>query len=204
MTSIDRLYDMEIGALVISADQSISESLPKKPLVLAGSFNPLHEGHKTMLEIAEKRTGRAGFFEISVQNVDKPQLERGALNVRTKSITQEGRAVIVTNAPRFTEKSAILPGATFIIGYDTAVRLIDPKYYPDHSSGTPDPVEDSLNIISANGCSFIVVGRIDSDGEFKVLQDIPIPGRFKHLFEGLSESEFRSDLSSTEIRTAGR
>lgn len=204
MTSIDRLYDMEIGALVISADQSISESLPKKPLILAGSFNPLHEGHKAMLEIAEKQTGQSGFFEISVQNVDKPQLERRELNSRTRSITQEGRSVIITNAPRFTEKSAMLPGATFVIGYDTAVRLIDPKYYPDYSSGTPDPVEDSLNIISANDCSFIVVGRVDRDGSFKVLNDLNIPRRFKHMFQGVSGSEFRSDLSSTEIRKTGK
>ena len=36
MNSVIRLYTEEIGALVIDVDGTQSESLPKKPLVLAG------------------------------------------------------------------------------------------------------------------------------------------------------------------------
>lgn len=35
-------------------------------------------------------------------------------------------------APLFTDKATLFPGATFVVGYDTAVRLVDEKYYSSH------------------------------------------------------------------------
>ena len=32
-------------------------------------------------------------------------------------------------APLFTVKAGLYPGSTFVVGYDTAVRLVMPKYY---------------------------------------------------------------------------
>ncbi len=41
-------------------------------LVLPGSFNPLHEGHRGMLAAASKACGgMEGCFELSVGNADK-------------------------------------------------------------------------------------------------------------------------------------
>ncbi len=37
--------------------------------------------------------------------------------------------VVVTSAPLFTTKSQLLPGSCFVVGYDTAIRLVMPKYY---------------------------------------------------------------------------
>lgn len=32
-------------------------------------------------------------------------------------------------APLFTDKAKLYPGATFVVGYDTGVRLVNPDYY---------------------------------------------------------------------------
>ncbi len=206
MNSIDRLYAEEIPALVIApapADPEggkISESLPERPLVLAGSFNPLHDGHREMLAAASALTGKTGYLEISIQNVDKPLLPRKELERRAAAIASAGLPLIVTSAPRFTEKSSVLPGASFVIGYDTLLRLLDEKYYPDHIAGTASAVENSLDIVEENRCQFVVAGRADEERVFKELAIVDIPPRYRKMFIGLSESQFRSDLSSTELR----
>ncbi|HJP28116.1 MAG TPA: hypothetical protein QF694_04820, partial [Dehalococcoidia bacterium] len=87
MDSIERLYVKEIGGLVVSPDGTTSESLPERPLVLAGSFNPLHDGHRSMLSAALKVVERPAFYEISITNVDKPMLPRLELERRAAGIT---------------------------------------------------------------------------------------------------------------------
>jgi len=200
MSSVDRLYTEEIGGLVIDAHGRQSESLPKKPLVLAGSFNPIHHGHKYLLSAAMAMTDDNGYYEISIRNVDKPLLSKTELSKRAEEVLKDGKSLILTSAPRFTEKSSILPGATFVIGFDTCVRLFDETYYPDHVAGSATAVDNSLDLIEENGCNFIVAGRINSRGIFQGLCDVSVPQRFKAMFRELTESQFRSDLSSTEMR----
>ena len=202
MKSLDRLYSEEIGALVITSDGTASETLPDRPLLLAGSFNPLHDGHRDMLAAASKIVSRPPFYEISIVNVDKPVLPRPELERRAAPITAGGSSLIVTSAPRFTEKSSILPGATFVIGFDTYIRLMDTRYYPDHVAGAASAVENSLDLIQENGCRFVVAGRVDDHSLFRGMSDIKveIPARFQGMFTELSESQFRSDLSSSSIR----
>ena len=200
MSSIDRLYAEEIPALVIAPDGALSESLPEKPLVLAGSFNPLHDGHRKMLAAASELTGKVGYLEISIRNVDKPLLPRQELDRRAATIASNGLSLIVTSAPRFTEKSSVLPGSSFLIGFDTFVRLLDEKYYPDHAVGAASAVENSLNLIEENRCQFVIAGRTDEQRAFKELTAVEIPQRYRKMFIGLSESQFRFDISSTELR----
>ena len=206
MKSIDRLYAEEIGAVVISPDGQVSESLPSHPVVLAGSFNPLHDGHRSMLNAASKVMSGPTFYEISITNVDKPMLPRKELEKRSAQIMAEGSSLIVTSAPRFTEKSSLLPGATFVIGFDTYIRLMDKRYYPDHVAGTHSSVENSLDLIHENGCRFVVAGRVDDQSQFRGLHDIEfeVPARFRSMFTELTEEQFRSDLSSTAIRNNGK
>ena len=65
--------------IVITEDGQVRHSIPKEkgnPVVLSGSFNPLHEGHVKMLSSASLSLGTQSspFFELSVHNVDKPSL----------------------------------------------------------------------------------------------------------------------------------
>jgi hypothetical protein len=127
-------------------------------------------------------------------------LPRKELDRRAAQVALSGFSLIVTSAPRFTEKSSVLPGASFVIGVDTFVRLLDEKYYPDHVAGAASAVENSLDLIHENGCQFVVAGRIDEHQKFQDLGAMKIPPRYRNMFIGLSEAQFRSDISSTQLR----
>ena len=106
--------------------------------------------------------------------------------------------VLVSRSPLFSEKSRLYPNNTFVIGYDTAIRLIDPIYY----EGKELEMYQSLQEIEENGCSFLVAGRL-TETSFRGLSDMEVPSRFKHLLEEIPESRYRVDLSSSEIRERG-
>ena len=60
----------------------------------------------------------------------------------------------------------------------------------------------SLHEIEANGCDFLVAGRVDA-GSFKGLDDVDVPVRFRGMMVGIPETTFRVDQSSSEIRAKG-
>ncbi len=164
--------------------------LPEPLAILPGSFNPLHEGHRTLAAAVEQKYGRAIHFELSRTNVDKPELPDDIVAARAAQF--RGYAPIwVTRAAIFEEKSAIFPGALFVVGFDTAIRLLDAKYYAGEAAR-----DASLQTIRGRGCRFVVGGRIDAAGLFRTWPDAG------DLFEVLSEVDFRLDISSTELRGA--
>jgi hypothetical protein len=176
-----------------------AQSEPPVPIrgVFPGSFNPAHAGHRQLREIAIRRLGGAVAWEISTLNVDKPPLDLITLADRCGQFA--GEPIVLTRAPLFAQKAEVLPGMVFVVGADTAVRLVDPKYY----GGEPEVMREALVRIQHQGCRFLVAGRVQ-DGHYLSLETLPIPTEFEELFEGLSEEEFRCDLSSTELRRQQR
>jgi hypothetical protein len=73
-------------------------------------------------------------------------------------------------APLFTVKAKLFAKSTFVIGYDTAIRLIMPKYY----GGEVNMILE-LASMRYRGCSFLVAGRVDKDGAFKTMADVVLP-----------------------------
>jgi hypothetical protein len=102
--------------------------------------------------------------------------------------------VLLSRAPRFVDKAALYPGCTFVLGYDTAARLLDSRFYAGAHG-----VQAALQTIRTHGCRFIVAGR-ERQGLFRTLADLTIPPMYEDLFSALPEQIFRSDLSSTAIR----
>ena len=97
-------------------------------LLFPGSFNPLHEGHERLAVAAGRLSGRRPSLELSVENVDKPSLQRVDIEGRLAAI--RGRfSVIMTRAPTFLQKARLFSGCHFAIGYDTATRLLQGAYY---------------------------------------------------------------------------
>ncbi|WP_372796214.1 hypothetical protein [Pontiella sp.] len=178
-----QLLNGELDQLLVGC-----ESLPEQLLLYPGSFNPLHIGHTGLLRAAEQLSGRSGLLELSIQNVDKPALDLDEVERRLEHIFEP---VVLTRAPTFFEKAQLFPGAWFAMGYDTAIRLIDPKYHPD--------VPAMLRAFQALETRFVVAGRLHG-GMFQSLEHIPIPDAFKELFIPIPESIFRADISSTELR----
>lgn len=138
-------------------------------------------------------------------------------------------AVCVTSEPLFVGKSGIFKGCAFVVGADTCSRLIDSKYYAEKTASSTTEaaavsgvandltkrmmsMSAALTVIRQNGCKFVVGGRVKADPTnnnemvFETLKDIMsgsgdcLPQSIKDLFEPLDESQFRVDLSSTELR----
>ena len=92
-----------------------------------------------------------------------------------------------------------MPGCSFVIGYDTYVRILNPRYYGDSIQN----MEAALGQINAAGCGFVVGGRL-AEGCFKEADPSLVPDMLRSMFKYLGEREFRNDLSSTELRASGR
>ena len=191
---LDRLLSGDVDMLMVDPDGVMTANFDWPECVYPGSFRPLHTGHKRLLEVVHERLGCSVAFEISVQNVDKPPLSRDEIIDRLAQF-RGYNAVILTRAETFYKKAKLLPGTTFVLGWDTAVRLVDPKYYADDV----DFMFSKLCEMSASETKFLVAGR-EKEGVFQSLEDVDIPKGFERLFSGISENQFRVDISSTELR----
>jgi len=166
---------------------------PVRGAILSGSFNPLHAGHEALALAAAAETGQPVIFELPVINADKPPLTYSEIERRLSQFRRRYH-VALTRAPLFRDKAALFPGSVFVVGYDTAARLVDPRYY-----GGEGGRDEALRLFRGANCRFLVAGRTHEE-RFRTLNDIAIPAEFHDLFRPLPQ--FRVDLSSTTIRTA--
>ena len=172
-----------------------AEPGPQRGLaIVSGAFHPVHRGHVQLAEVAAERTGREVVFEMPLQNAEKGGVP--LIEARNRAAQFAGLApLLLTRAPLFAQKARLFPDATFVIGADTAVRVVDPGFY----GGSAQAMADALETIRAHGGRFLVAGRT-LDGEFATLTDLEIPDAFADLFDGIPESGFRADISSSQIR----
>lgn len=199
LSIINGIYQNSIPFIYKDIDGMWSTESPKNLLILSGSFNPFHEGHLGMMKKGKDITKLLPVYEISVLNVDKPNLLLNDLVDRLDAFPDKSR-VLITASSRFNEKSVLFPNSKFLIGYDTALRLLDSKYYSDFVDINNNIVLNALEVIRENKCSFIVAGRIDKEGKFRSIDDLEIHHSYKQLFSEIPEKSFRLDISSTEIR----
>lgn len=170
-------------------------TLAEPRLLFPGSFNPLHQGHLELAAVATEELATPVQFELSIANVDKPDLPEEVLAERLQLF--RGIAPIwVTRAPTFAEKAELFPGCCFVVGYDTAVRLLDLKYYQQSEQIR----EAALDLLLNLQCHFVVGGRIDASGTFRIWQTDAVEKRYRSLFQALPEQRFRHDISSTMLR----
>lgn len=186
-----------LQSVIVYPDGEMAENEPVGTAVLPGSFNPLHSGHEKLAQVASEMLGDRVVFEISVVNVDKPHLEEAEVWRRLRQFHGEW-SVVLTRAPTFREKAVLFRGSTFVIGWDTLVRLLEASYYGRQEAD----VHAALEEIRRSGCRFLVAGRMNS-GAFRTLADVAINEEFAELFEAIPESRFRADIASTELRSSG-
>ena len=197
--TIDQVLAGELDRITVQPDGQMMLSASQSVVLLPGSFNPLHEGHVLLARVAEELRQQPLAFEISVTNVDKPPLAGETVRGRLAQFAWKS-PVELTRAPTFVEKSRLFTGTTFVIGADTAERLVAPRYYGDDELR----MQVALEQIANSGGSFLVAVRIDAAGRLRALNDIPVPRRYTDLFTEIPEHRFRVDTSSSEIRARRR
>ena len=195
---LEALTRGHVGHVLVDPEGVQKADVPFRGGIISGSFNPRHGGHDQLAAAAADQLGLPVVFELSVTNVDKPELAPSEVRSRIDQFRSRA-SVIATRAPVFYEKARLLPGCVFVIGFDTLVRLVDPKYY----DGSRTKMTSALTEMKSQGCSFLVAGRVQDDG-FGTLRDIDVPADLSDMFTEIPESVFREDISSTEIRMAAQ
>jgi nicotinamide mononucleotide (NMN) deamidase PncC len=168
------------------------------PALFPGAFDPLHEGHRGMADLAARRLGRPVAFELCVTNVDKPPLDFVDLAERLDRFGP-AETVWLTRLPTFLQKARWQPGTTFVVGIDTLERIAHPRYYGDDLRARDTAIET----FAAHNVRFLVFGR-SLGTDFLALHDVDLPPALLELCEPVLEDEFRRDVSSTELRRRTR
>jgi hypothetical protein len=196
---VNPLFPAERAALYVCAEGRPDPDHrwdPARPTaLLPGAFNPIHAGHRTLAAAAAQILDLPVVFELSIANADKPPLDEADVRDRLAQFIDQA-AVWLTRAPRFVEKAALFPGATFVVGVDTALRIVDPRYY----GNDPAQMYESLVRLAEHGCGFLVACRIDGASQCLQLSDVAVPHAFRTLFSAIPAEQFRLDVSSTQIR----
>lgn len=190
--------------MVANATRALSLLLQEEPnfvgipqsTFLPGAFNPLHSGHRRMKDLAEQCCSSRVQYELCVRNIDKPPLD--FLEIERLGAQFSNDELVLTNVPRFRDKATLLAplgNATFVVGVDTLLRVLNPSYYRDE-----EELESTIALFCSRNDRFLVFGRTLEDHGFATLDALEIPEKLRHICIGFTEQQFRVDISSTEIR----
>lgn len=191
-TCLQNLFNSSKLAVALTGTK---QDTPRPAGVFPGSFNPFHQGHRQMLTVAREVLQHPVDLEISIENVDKPDLSAAEIAKRVSHFPAE-QIVWVTRAATFAEKSRLFPDCTFVVGVDTIQRIAAVEYYHDSCAAS-----EAIEEIRSHHCRFLVFGRL-VHSRFLECHDVAIPPRLTEICQPVPSEEFRADISSTELRQA--
>jgi hypothetical protein len=171
------------------------QGMPK--VIMPGAFNPMHDGHRRMIQIAQEMLKQPAVPEFSIINVDKPPLDFIEIERRLAQFPGD-QAVYLSRAATFEDKSRLFGATTFVVGVDTLRRIASPQYYGNSASAC----ECAIQRIAGRGCRFLVFCRNMGTGLVR-LGDLDLPDLLLALCREVPPDVFREDVSSTSIRKSG-
>lgn len=192
-TQLGRLTAGQVSWIRLQSDGRSVPGGAASAALLPGSFYPLHPGHLGMAEAAEQLLGMPVDLELSLANADKADLPLHEARRRIDAIAGV-RPLLVTRAGTFLEKARLFPGRWFVLGYDTAARLVCHRYYGG-PAGWAAAVEEFVRL----DCRFLVAARRTGD-TLRTLEDVPVPEGLSERFRAIPVDRFREDISSTDLR----
>jgi cytidylyltransferase-like protein len=163
---VDRVSDQTLRALFLEHpffDWGVRRhqdlTLPPADVVLLpGAFNPIHQGHREMAIAVSKKTGKPVVYMISGDSPHKPRMTAQEMLARVAMFRRErlrnaiGEAVLFGHQdPLYIDKARRYPGASFAIGADAMIRMLDPSWGPE--------IAPMLREFGELGTTFYVFGR---------------------------------------------
>lgn len=161
------------------------------PNIFPGSFNPFHDGHLKIAQVAFEKTGLPVWLELAVTNTDKPQIDFLEISKRVIALEDVCKSnkclsgLIITNSPLFKDKARIFPDRTvYVIGSDTYNRIGNNKYVS---------LVETQRAVLGKHQSFLVFPRKD--------HKLYYPNGMILMSEFISDTEYQdTGVSSTELR----
>lgn len=182
-------------------------------LVHPGTFNPPHVGHiegaRAAFDVFSAEEGgrvrpgaapRRLVHSITLDPPNKPALSATEALDRAAALGRLGGDVLLGRGdPLFVDKAERLPGAAFVVGADTVVRMLDPRWGPSTAQ--------VLDRLMRAGTRLYVVGRqvTSAAGHVQFVDvDHPwitelVPSDLRFL---LRHVPGRWDVSSSELRAS--
>lgn len=160
--------------------------------MMAGTFNPPHEGHYGLADSFRRTHGRNVVFEIGTNPPHKAPPTVQDLLKRAKML--RGRdALFSKDIPMYLDKARAFPKMPLLIGADTMVRMLDPKWGVD--------IQSMLEEMTKLGTTFYVSGR-EIDGKFTTCDDIvgAFPYNLLNYVSLFKTLKGRWDISSSQLR----
>ncbi len=189
---------------VYRAPQRIKDS-GRRLGIFSGSFNPLTVAHIKMIEEAHKQYNLDEILLILARvNVDKGvfglSLADRLLMLRLYAVSRKNFSVAACSHGRFIEKIEALKPAypsgthfSFILGYDTLVRIFNAKYYTN--------LHGALEALLGQ-CCLIVANRQEHNADaMRQLLAQPDFQRYASCIDLIGLPNFYAEISSTDIRT---
>jgi nicotinic acid mononucleotide adenylyltransferase len=177
--------------------------------ILAGSFDPLTEAHLALAQVALESGGvGAVYFALSRHTVNKEARQRPtdadrALALKLWLRGRERHGLLLFNRGLYVDQAlaarAAFPGARvirFIVGFDKAEQIFDPRYYADR---------DAALRTLFGAVELLVAPRAGAGAdELAALLDRPENRPFRDAVRALPFDAAYADASSTAVREALR
>ena len=181
--ALRRLEVGEIDLLAVTPDGRLETGIKLGAAVLSGSFNPLHEGHLELAEVAGEALGRHVSFELPLVNADKAPLKPAEAERRAAQFA--GLATVVLTRAR---RSLAKKRHSFRVACLSWARTRRRGSCGPNFMVVRAQMRRALGELRAAGCCFLVAGR-HYDGRFTTLRDLELSASPDGLFEEICALE---------------